>query len=56
MTWVVIVFTALQLYNPGKEKFCCFRCDGKVVNENKVRRGGGVGIMVPNYLSPKNSK
>ena len=42
-----------QLYNPDKENFCCFRYERKIMNENKVRRGGGVMILAPKHLSPK---
>ena len=42
-----------QLYIPDKDNFCCFRYDRKLMNENKVRRGGGVMILAPKHLSPK---
>ena len=43
-----------QLYNPDKENFCCFRYDRKLMNENKVRRGGGV--FGPETFITKNTK
>ena len=42
-----------KVYNPDKENFCCFRYDRKLMNENKVRRGGGVMILAPKHSSPK---
>ena len=51
---MALSFDDKNVFNPDKERYCCFRTDRNSPAVTKTKKGGGVMMLAPKLFSPKN--